>query len=332
MANKILVITDNLPEQINGVVTTYKNLESYAFADGYTIDYIDPRRYRYIDCPKYNEVKLSAPFNIGKTIQASNPDYIHIATEGPIGLFARNYLTVAGLRYNTAYHTKFPEGLKTILGIPEFITWPLIRWFHSNSHKVLTTTPSMVTSLVTNGFKNNIISWTRGVDRSVFYPDLTKYEESSAPILYVGRVSKEKNIEAFLDLPFRMPKVVVGDGPHRKYLQFKYPDATFVGYKTGKELAHYYQTARVFVFPSKWDTFGIVQLEAMACGTPVAAFNVQGPRDVVDHNLTGCLHRSLEQAVLDALKLDRDDVAKNSMKWSWKNAWQIFKDSLISVK
>ena len=327
---KILIVTDNLPDQINGVVTTYKNIEPYALRDGYTIDYIHPGRYRHIDCPKYNEVKLAYPKGLWKEIDAISPDHIHIATEGPMGMLARRYLTVRGYRYNTAYHTKFPEGIKAILGIPEFLTWPVIRWFHSNSNCVLTTTPSMVAQLHDKGFVKNIKPWTRGIDRDIFKP-APRDPFKETVMLNVGRVSAEKNLEAFYELDVPGKKIQVGDGPKLEYYKRKYPDVHFVGAKRGKDLANYYQQADVFVFPSKWDTFGLVQIEAMACGTPVAAYPVQGPIDVIDQGETGIMSDTLEYAVKKCLDLDRNEVYEKSLKWSWENAWDIFKSNLSYI-
>ena len=330
MTKKILIITDNLPDQINGVVTTYKNIESYAVRDGYSVDYIHPGRYRHIDCPKYNEVKLAYPKGLWKEIDAISPDHIHIATEGPLGMLARRYLTVRGYRYNTAYHTKFPEGIKAILGIPEFLTWPVIRWFHSNSNCVLTTTPSMVAQLHDKGFVKNIKPWTRGIDRDIFKP-APRDPFKETVMLNVGRVSAEKNLEAFYELDVPGKKIQVGDGPKLEYYKRKYPDVHFVGAKRGKDLANYYQQADVFVFPSKWDTFGLVQIEAMACGTPVAAYPVQGPIDVIDQGETGIMSDTLEYAVKKCLDLDRNEVYEKSLKWSWENAWDIFKSNLSYI-
>ena len=334
MTKKILIVTDNLPEQINGVVTTYKNIEPFALRDGYTIDYIHPGRYRHIDCPKYNEVKLAYPKGLWKEIDAISPDHIHIATEGPMGLYTRRYLTVRGVSYNTAYHTKFPEGIKKLLGIPEALTWPLIRWFHSNSNAVLTTTNSMVEQLQSKGFKSNVKPWTRGVDRDVFFPIQFRGNDENQPMLLnVGRVSKEKNLEAFyeLDIPGAR-KVQVGDGPMLETYKEKYPDVEFVGARRGRDLARYYQQADVFVFPSKWDTFGIVMIEAMACGTPVAAYPVQGPVDVIEQNVTGVMNENLQYAVSRALELNRKEVYKQSLNWSWEEAWNIFRDNLAQAK
>ena len=328
---KIAIVTDNLPDQINGVVTTYKNIEPYALRDGYTIDYIHPGRYRHIDCPKYNEVKLAYPKGLWKEIDALSPDHIHIATEGPMGVYARRYLTVRGYRYNTAYHTKFPEGMKKIMGIPEFITWPLIRWFHSNSNAVLTTTKSMVEELQSHGFGDNVKPWTRGVDRDTFRPGTRNNQAAKPVLLNVGRVSAEKNLEAFYELDAPGTKIQVGNGPKLEYYKRKYPDVHFVGAKRGKELADYYRQADVFVFPSRWDTFGLVQIEAMACGTPVAAYPVQGPLDVIDQDETGVMDENLYNSVTKCLDLDREQVYTNSLKWSWERAWEIFRNNLVEV-
>ena len=333
MTKRILIITDNLPDQINGVVTTYTNIEPFAIRDGYTVDYIHPGRYRYVDCPFYNEVKLAYPFDFGKKVQEIDPDYIHVATEGPMGLFARRYFTVHGYRYNTAYHTKFPEALKKILGVPESLTWPMIRWFHSNSNRVLTTTDSMVRSLQQHGFGDNVAAWTRGVDRAVFKPEQRQTQCTKPLLVCVSRVSAEKNLEAFFEMPYpNATKIMVGDGPKLEEYQKLYPDVIFTGAKRGAALAHYFQQADVFVFPSKWDTFGLVMIEAMACGTPVAAYPVQGPMDVVESGVTGFLDQDLRSAVDKCLTLDRTTVYNGSERWSWQTAWEIFRDNLTQAK
>ena len=333
MSKTILIVTDNLPEQINGVVTTYKNLEAQAVADGYNIVYLDPSRFPHINAPVYPEVKLSWVRKIGKKIKEIQPDHIHIATEGPVGLACRVWCDRKNLTYNTAYHTKFPEGIKKLLGVPEFITWAYVRWFHKHSGKVLTTTETMVNDLVDHGFDGTVIPWTRGVDRDIFNPSYRTETVVNHPILVcVSRVSKEKNLDAFceLDYPNAM-KIMVGDGPYRKELEKKYPDVQFVGFKTGKELAKYYAMADVFVFPSRWETFGIVMIEAMACGTPVAAYPAAGPMDVIREGSTGFMEKDLSTAVYRCLGLDRDKVQEYSMEWSWEHCWKIFKDNLVPV-
>ena len=329
MTKTILIITDNLKDQINGVVTTYKNIEICAVRDGYNVVVLDPGWFSYINCPGYNEVKIAYPRNLGKKIEEISPDYIHIATEGPLGLWARAYLSLAGIPHNTAYHTKFPEGLKKLFGIPESITWRFVRWFHKHSGKVLTTTDSMVKELKDHGFDGDVIPWSRGVDRDIFYP--SSRNNSIRPILVcVSRVSKEKNLEAFFELEYTgARKIMVGDGPMLETYKKKYPTVEFVGFKTGKDLADYYRLADVFVFPSRWETFGIVMIEAMACGTPVAAYPCQGPEDVIDEGITGCMNDDLKQAVKDTLMLDRKKVWEGSQRWTWENAWEIFKNNLI---
>ena len=332
MQKTILIVTDNLPEQINGVVTTYKNIEEHAVRDNYRVVYLDPGRFRYVDCPGYNEVKIAFPRKVGQILEEINPDHIHIATEGPIGLRVRQYLDKHNYRYNTAYHTKFPEGLRKLFGIPEAITWPLIRWFHKHSGKVLTTTDSMVEELQAHGFDGEIVSWTRGVNRDIFNTGQRNRDDDKKVLVCVSRVSKEKNLDDFcrLDYP-NSRKIMVGDGPDRARLERLYPDVEFVGFKTGLELAYYYANADVFVFPSRWETFGIVMIEAMACGTPVAAYPCQGPEDVVEQGVTGFLEEDLATAVHRCIGLSRDRVLAGSQKWSWQRAWEIFRDNLLPV-
>jgi glycosyltransferase involved in cell wall biosynthesis len=332
MQKTILIVTDNLPEQINGVVTTYKNIEAMAIRDNYRVIYLDPGRFRYVDCPGYNELKIAFPWKVGKILEEISPDYIHIATEGPVGLCVRQYLDKHSYRYNTAYHTKFPEGIRKLFGVPESITWPLVRWFHKHSGKVLTTTDTMVAELRDHGFDGEVIAWTRGVDRDVFHP-AHRVETVSRYLLCVSRVSKEKNLEAFFELDYPgYLKVMVGDGPMLETYKKQYPDVYFTGYKTGVDLARYYANAEVFVFPSQWETFGIVMIESMACGTPVAAYQVTGPTDVIDQGITGFMvteQEGLKAAVDKCLTIDRSDVHRVSHRWSWERAWEIFRDNLV---
>lgn len=323
----ILVITDNLPDQINGVVTTFKNLEDHATRSGYRIVYLDPRQFRHVNAVGYPEVKLSLPIGIGKKIEALCPDHIHIATEGPIGLASRLYLDRVGRVYNTSYHTKFPEFIKKIYGIPESWTYAYVRWFHKHSGIVLTTTKTMVEDLRDNKFEGNIIPWTRGVDRSNLKPSI-KHKKNKTPIvLYVGRVSKEKNLEALCILSNTYQVNIVGDGPDRKRLESIYPRVNFLGYKQGTDLANEYIKANVFAFPSKTDTFGIVIIEALSLGTPVAAYPVAGPIDILTPK-TGVMKHDLEEAIQEALLLDRKQVEKESRVWTWEECWNIFRDNL----
>lgn len=328
---RILIVTDNLLDQVNGVVTTFTNVEKQALKNNYKISYIDPSMFFHFSALGYPEVKISVPFNVGKKIEKINPDYIHIATEGTVGLAARNYCNKKGYNYNSSYHTKFPEFLKEIYGIPESITYKYVRWFHKNSKKVLTTTQTMVDELKSNGFTADVIPWTRGVDTEIF-SDITREVSKGQTILYVGRVSKEKGLDDLCKINYSMLDFkiqIVGDGPYRKELETKYPNVEFVGYKKGKELAQYYRNADVLCFPSRTDTFGIVMIEAMSMGTPVAAYPVAGPIDVIEQDVTGFMDEKLDLAILDCLLLDRDSVEEQSKKWTWENCWKIFKDNLV---
>lgn len=332
MQKRILIVTDNLLNQINGVVTTFTNLEKQAIANNYKVSYIEPSMFFHVSAPGYPEVKLSLVFNIGKKIKDINPDYIHIATEGPIGLAARNYCKRKGYKYNTSYHTKFPEFIKKIYSIPESLTYMYVRWFHKDSAKVLTTTNTMVNELKSHNFTSDIISWTRGVDREHLQPSVDKQDNERIVLLYAGRVSKEKSLDTLCALSWYTDKYdvqIVGDGPDMKRLKALYPRVTFVGYKSGTELANYYINADVFCFPSKTDTFGIVMIEAMSLGCPVAAHHVPGPIDVIEEGINGSMNDDLELAIEECLKLDRHDVYLSSFKWTWENCWEIFKRCLV---
>lgn len=334
MRKRILIITDNTRDQINGVVTTFENIDILAFNDGYQLVYIDPSKFKHFDAPGYPEVKLAIPKNIGRIIESQNPDYIHIATEGPIGLAARLWLDKRGWRYNTSYHTKFPEFLKRIYGIPEWITYAYMRWFHKHSGCVLTTTNTMVKELRANGFTGDIRAWSRGVDRRIFDANLRQPKNTNKDkiLLNVGRVSREKGLDDFCKLSIpNTKKIVVGDGPYRTELEAKYPDVEFVGAKTGRKLAEYYANADVFVFPSKIDTFGVVIIESIAMGTPVAAYPVPGPQDILENGITGYMCWCLQDAVEICLDYSRDRVQKASECWTWSNAWKIFRDSLLDI-
>jgi glycosyltransferase involved in cell wall biosynthesis len=299
-----------------------------AASDGYDIVYLDPRQFPHCSALGYPEVKISWPWRIGSKIQKINPDYVHIATEGPLGLAARLWLDCKGWNYNTSYHTKFPEFLNEMYKIPVSWTYWYVRWFHKHSGRVLTTTKGMVEDLESNGF-TNVIPWTRGVNRENLKPSATRTVNRDITLLSVGRVSKEKGLDDLIPLQWEFDIVVVGDGPYREELQSKMRNAQFVGYKSGSELADYYQQADVFVFPSRSDTFGLVMIEAMSVGTPVAAYPVRGPLDVIEPGVTGAMNNNLYLAVKSALALDRDKVKQASQVWTWEACWKIFKDNLI---
>ena len=330
----ILIVSDNLPDQINGVVTTFVNIEKQALLDGYQVKYITPSDFCYFSAPRYPEVKISIPFGVGKLIKSINPDFIHISTEGPIGVAVRNWCCFNGYKYNTSYHTKYPEFVKTLYNIPEFLTYAYVRWFHAHSNLVLTTTASMVKELQAHGFKIPVIPWSRGVDREKFIPTEPRTADNEIKLLSVGRVSKEKGIEDLCELSVNPAYAitVVGDGPHRAELEERYPLVNFVGYKHGVELAEYYNQADVFVFTSRVDTFGIVIIEALAMGCGVAAYPVPGPIDILVQGVNGVMNENLEYAITKCLHLDRETVKSSATKWTWENCWEIFKSNLVGVR
>lgn len=335
MKKTLLIVTDNSHNQINGVVTTYKNIEKHALHNGYIVKYILPDMFFHIDSPGYPEVKLSIPWQIDKKIKEINPDYIHIATEGPLGLAVLFWCNKHNINFSSAYHTKFPEFLKKLYNIPEGLTYSYVRWFHKHSGKVLTTTKTMVNDLKSHGFNGDIIPWTRGVDRSIFKRNYDKtLNKNEIILLSVGRISKEKNLDVFCQLKLpnyqNVKKIVVGDGPYLDELKKRYPDVCFVGAKTGHELANYFSQADVFVFTSKTDTFGIVIIESLSVGTPVAAFPVPGPIDILDNGVTGYMSNDLALSVEECISLDRNIVYNESNNWSWENCWNIFKKNLIN--
>ena len=330
MIKTILVITDNLRDQVNGVVTTFKNLEDCARSDGYNIVYLDPGQFPNFACPGYPEVRLCWPQGISKKIKAIQPDFIHIATEGPVGLFARWWCERNHIPYNTSYHTDFPEFLKTMYRVPKSLTYWYLRWFHKNSHRVLVTTKTIQKDLESHGFERMVV-WTRGVNRNL-EPSQERCERTKPLLLNVGRVSSEKGLAILAELdPTEYTLVIVGDGPYMKEARRLLPWATFVGYKSGQELVDYYHQADVFVFPSQADTFGLVIIEAMAQGTPVAAFPVQGPVDIIEQSVNGYMDWDLEEAVRECLTLDRAQVKLSSQHWTWEECWRIFRENLAEI-
>ena len=320
----ILIATDAWEPQVNGVVSTLKKIQEECD----DVVFITPNDFKSFPCPYYEEIKLSIPFGVGDKIKKLNPKYIHIATEGPIGLAVRNWCVQNKRNFTTSYHTKFPEFLEAIIYFPARYTYSYMKWFHSKSSAVMVTTDSLKLDLERRGFIN-LVKWTRGVDTNLFKPPAEKKSKTMIPMfLYVGRVSPEKNIEAFLDLDVRATKVVVGDGPELERLKEKYPYVNFMGKLSGEDLAFVYQNADVFVFPSKTDTFGLVIIEALACGTPVAAYPVTGPIDILNKKV-GAIDWDLKVACEKALKLKSSDCS-NFIKenYDWKKTAKMFIDNL----
>lgn len=325
---RIVIITDAWEPQVSGVVTTMKKMEELAKRDGYDIIIVHPGLFKAkLHSKIYPEIPFTIPFGINRYLKYSKDTVYHITTEGPLGLAAAFILTFKGRRYTTSYHTDWSKFMKEVANIPNSVTDMYIKWFH-RMRKVFCPTEAVRQYMVKEQIGRRHIVWSRGVDQDVFKPRINANLRTTKTLLSVGRVSKEKNLDVFCQLPDKYKKIVVGDGPYREELEKKYPNVIFVGYKFGAELAEYYKQADCFVFTSKADTFGVVMIESMYCGTPVAAYPVQGPIDVVDQ-YTGVLKEDLEDAIEDALRLSRrkcSDQARN--KWTWERAWETFLNNL----
>jgi glycosyltransferase involved in cell wall biosynthesis len=303
---------------------------------GHDVTVISPDGYPSIPAPTYPEIRLAltAPGAVGRRLAKIAPDAVHIATEGPLGLAARRYCLNRRVPFTTAYHTQFPEYLARRTRLPASLFWPYIRWFHRPAEATMVATETIRNQLRDQGL-TRLTHWSRGVDLSCFSPFAPPPPEFAglqAPILlYVGRVAVEKNIEAFLACDYPGTKVVVGDGPARAALQAKFPQAHFLGKRTGRELAGCYAGADVFVFPSRTDTFGLVMIEALACGTPVAAFPVPGPLDIVTDDV-GALSDDLARAIDAARYCDRAVCAARGAAFSWEAATRQFLSGLVALE
>lgn len=330
---RILLVTDAWSPQVNGVVVSLLNTVMWLTRWGHDVHVLSPEGFRTMPMPTYPEIPLALMPGraVARRFREVGPEAVHIATEGPLGGAARAYCMKHGLAFTTAYHTCFPEYVKPRFGVPLAWTYAWLRRFHGASSAVMVATPAIRKLLETHGFAN-IVHWSRGVDIELFHPDPARFTDLRRPVfLYVGRVAVEKNLPAFLSLDLPGTKVVVGDGPARKELEKRFPDAVFAGMKQGLELASYYQRADVFVFPSRTDTFGLVLAEAMACGTPVAAYPVRGPIDVVTDDAAGVLDEDLQAAAMRALELDRGKVRRFAERYSWEACSRQFVEHLVPV-
>lgn len=318
---RIVIVTDAWDPQVNGVVRTLKSIAAELVDMGHTVSIISPDQYRSVPCPTYPEIRLTLTRakTVGERIAAIAPDAVHLATEGPLCLAARRWCLNRSVPFTTAYHTHFPEYIARRTGLPARLIWPYIRWFHKPAMRVMASTESVREELRAQGIRH-LAPWSRGVDLALFRPEnsaLAVLRDLPRPIqLYVGRVAVEKNIEAFLAAASPGTKVVVGDGPARADLARRYPAATFLGFLDGKQLAGAYAGADVFVFPSTTDTFGLVIIEALASGTPVAAYRVTGPKDILTDE-TGAMDADLSVAIARALTLDRRTCAAYAGRFSW---------------
>ncbi|OUR73529.1 alpha-mannosyltransferase [Methylophaga sp. 41_12_T18] len=326
---KIVIVSDAWQPQVNGVVRTLKQTRDNLIKLGHQVTMMTPEGHRTLPCPSYPSIPLALfpGRKVSKQLDKLQADAIHIATEGPIGMAARRWCLKNKVKFTTSYHTQFPEYIRLRLPIPLSWTYAWLRRFHGKSERTLVPTQSQKQRLEDNKF-NNVCVWGRGVDTDIFSPNNPQLINLPKPILLnMGRVAIEKNIDAFLSLDLPGSKVVVGDGPDLELLKQRYPDVLFTGVKFGKELASWVAAADVFVFPSKTDTFGLVLLEAMACGVPVAAYPVTGPKDVIQHGLTGQLNDDLTQAITDALTMDN----RAAINYAQQNSWQACTETFAAL-
>jgi glycosyltransferase involved in cell wall biosynthesis len=326
---RILIATDAWRPQVNGVVSTLERMTVAAAEMGATFEFLTPQGMWSAPLPSYPEIRVAFPSwrGIGRRIEEAKPDHIHIATEGPIGWLTRHYCLTHKRIFTTSYHTRFPEYVSARARIPEWLTYAGLRYFHAPSAAVMAPTPAIGADLTRRGFPR-IQLWTRGVDHAVYRPRSKRTLDLPRPIfLSVGRVAVEKNLEALLGLDLPGSTVIVGDGPVRGQLERRYPHAHFLGAKEGEALADIYASADVFVFPSRTDTFGIVMIEAMASGLPVAAYPVPGPIDVVGAG-AGVLDEDLRAACLKALTLSSEQAREHSMRFTWKESARQFLENI----
>lgn len=316
---RLLIVSDAWAPQVNGVVTSLQALVGELCAMGHEVEVLSPQGFRCVPCPSYPEIPLAWNlWRVGPAIEAFAPDCVHLATEGPLGWAARRWLLRRGLAFSSAVHTRFPEYLTArCRRIGLGVGYACLRRFHRHSRAVLVSTERLRQGLAEHGLKR-LVLWRKGVDTHLFTPRPELTAPMSAIFLYVGRIAAEKNLQAFLDLQLPGEKWVVGDGPQRPTLEAAYPGVKFFGYQHGEALADFYRRASVLVFPSLTDTYGLVMLEAQACGTPVAAFAVPGPLDVVVPGVTGVLAANLRDACLAALELDRTRCAEEAGRQSWR--------------
>jgi glycosyltransferase involved in cell wall biosynthesis len=331
---RILIATDAWHPQVNGVVRTLTSLARSASALGAEVSFLTPDGFASLAVPTYPGLRVALPRRrkIAERIEAVSPDAIHIATEGPIGWAVRAYCRRRKLAFTTSYTTRFPEYIAVRSIIPAGLSYAVLRHFHALAAMTMVATSSLRQELSAKGFKK-LGAWTRGVDTDLFRPDEAAELDLPRPVfMSVGRVAVEKNLEAFLALDLPGTKVVIGDGPQRALLQRRYPKVRFLGEKTGRDLTSHMAAADVFVFPSQTDTFGVIQLEALACGTPVAAFPVTGPLDVIADHPVGALDADLRSACIRALGISRKACRSFALERSWENSARQFIGNLSALQ
>ncbi|WP_086994340.1 glycosyltransferase family 4 protein [Rhizobium sullae] len=326
---RLVIVTDAWHPQVNGVVRSIENTNRELANLGVAVSMVTPERFSSFPCPTYPEIRLSIANyrRVAREIEKHKPSYVHIATEGPLGLTARRWCLRNRMSFSTSYHTRFPEYVSARLPVPKSWLYAFVRWFHNSGAGCMVATPSLARELSEKGIRN-LMPWSRGIDAAQFRPMKLEEKPFGLPrpiFMSVGRVALEKNLPAFLDLDLPGSKVVVGDGPARAELEKRYPDVLFTGLKFGEELARIYGQADVFVFPSLTDTFGNTILEALACGVPVAAYPVTGPLDIIgEDGEVGALDEDLQTACLGALSASREKARDLALQYSWEAATQQF--------
>ena len=330
---RIALATDAWHPQVNGVVRTLNRVIVELEAQGHEVLTLHPGFFRTVAAPRYPEIRLSLlpGRRIAEMLEAFDPQAIHVATEGPIGMAVRARCLRRGVPFTTSYHTQFPHYIRRYFGVPEAVTWRFVRRFHAPAQRTLAPTAGVVEALRAHGVVR-AVPWCRGVDTALFRPVSPARKDLERPVfLYAGRVAVEKNIEAFLSAPLPGTKMVVGDGPARASLERRFPGVVWAGYRFGEELAAHYACGDVFVFPSRTDTFGIVMLEANACGLPVAAHPVTGPIDVVVPGVSGALDEDLRTAALRALEVPRATCIEYARGHSWRRCAEMFLAALAPI-
>jgi glycosyltransferase involved in cell wall biosynthesis len=325
------MVTDAWSPQTNGVVRTLQQTTACLEQLGHEILHVTPALFRSIPCPTYPEIRLALfPYRkLSALIGGFSPDAIHIATEGSLGFAARRYCLQNRLSFTTSYHTQFPQYLRSRFPIPTSASYRALRWFHGAATHCMVSTQTVRNQLAERGFRN-LVSWQRGVDTLLFKPGAKDFLQLPRPIAaYVGRVAIEKNIDAFLSMPWTGTKLVIGDGPALPRLKAQFPAAVYAGFRFGEDLARHLAASDVFVFPSRTDTFGLVNLEAMACGVPVAAYPVAGPIDVVEDGITGALDEDLARAALRALTIDPQNCRDRALRSGWELCSREFEMNLV---
>lgn len=329
-----MIVSDAWFPLTNGVVTTLAQTATWLGRFGYEVRMVTPRDFATFPCPTYPEIRMAVfPYRtMAQRIRTFQPHALHIATEGPLGLAARRYCLTQGLRFTTSYHTQFPQYLRSRFPIPYGFSYAALRWFHGAAERCMVSTPTVTAQLAARGF-SNLARWHRGVDTQLFQPRPKGFLDLPRPIAaYVGRLAIEKNIDAFLQMSWAGSKIVIGDGPERARLESQYPTAHFAGYRFGEDLATHLAASDIMVFPSLTDTFGLVNLEAMACGVPVAAYPVTGPIDVIEDGVTGALDEDLARAAVRALQVDPAACRRRALRSGWDACAHEFENNLAECR